>query len=87
MNNIEIYTKSYCPFCKRAKALLDSKGVTYREMEISSDRALQELMRERSGRTTVPQVFINDRHIGGSDDLMDANGSGLLDELLGLHVA
>ncbi len=83
MNNIDIYTKTYCPFCKRAKALLDAKGVSYRELEVSTDQALQQQMRERSGRRTVPQVFINNRHIGGSDDLIEANNSGLLDELLG----
>ncbi|MGQ7848323.1 glutaredoxin 3 [Granulosicoccus sp. 3-233] len=83
MNNIDIYTKTYCPFCKRAKALLDAKGVSYRELEVSTDQALQQQMRERSGRRTVPQIFINNHHIGGSDDLIDANNSGLLDELLG----
>jgi len=83
MNDIDIYTKTYCPFCKRAKALLDAKGVSYRELEVSTDQALQQQMRERSGRRTVPQVFINNRHIGGSDDLIEANNSGLLDELLG----
>lgn len=83
MNDIDIYTKTYCPFCKRAKALLDAKGVSYRELEVSTDQALQQQMRDRSGRRTVPQVFINNRHIGGSDDLIEANNSGLLDELLG----
>lgn len=82
MNNIEIYTKAYCPYCHRAKALLDSKGVSYKEYEVTLDQARQQEMRERSGRKTVPQVFINGDHIGGSDDLMDANNNGLLDTLL-----
>lgn len=83
MSNIEIYTKGYCPFCKRAKALLDARGVSYREYEVTANPALQQEMRERSARRTVPQIFIDDRHIGGSDDLIDANNSGLLDQLLG----
>jgi len=87
MNNIDIYTKSYCPFCTRAKALLDAKGVSYRELEVSTDQALQQQMRTRSGRRTVPQIFIGDHHIGGSDDLIDANNSGLLDKLLGLQAS
>ncbi|ASJ76299.1 glutaredoxin 3 [Granulosicoccus antarcticus] len=87
MINVEIYTKGYCPYCHRAKALLDEKGVSYTEYEVSTDQARQQEMRERSGRRTVPQVFINNRHIGGSDDLMAANHSGLLDELLSSHAA
>ena len=87
MTHVEIYTKSYCPFCKRAKALLDSKGISYHEYEISTDEARAQEMRDRSGRKTVPQVFINYRHIGGSDDLIAAERSGLLDELLGLQQA
>jgi glutaredoxin 3 len=87
MTMVEIYTKSYCPFCHRAKALLDAKGVSYREHEISSDHKLQDEMKERSGRHTVPQIFIDDQHIGGSDDLVLAQNSGLLDELLGFKTA
>jgi len=82
MNSIEIYSKSYCPFCHCAKALLDAKSVDYQEYELSSQPALEQEMRERSGRTSVPQVFINNHHIGGSDELADAQASGLLDELL-----
>jgi len=83
MNRIEIYTKSYCPFCHRAKALLDAKGIDYQEYELSSQPDLEQEMRVRSGRTSVPQVFINDQHIGGSDDLADAQANGTLDQLLG----
>lgn len=84
MKNVEIYTKHYCPFCHRAKALLDAKGVSFNEYELSADEKLRDEMIERSGRKTVPQVFIDGRHIGGSDDLIEANNSGLLDELLEL---
>ena len=86
MNKIEIYTKGHCPYCARAKALLDAKGVEYQEYEVSTDLALQQEMRKRSDRRTVPQVFINDQHIGGCDDLAEANRSGLLDELLSLQI-
>lgn len=85
MSQIEIYTKNYCPFCHRAKALLDSKGLSYKEFEISHNETLQQEMRTRSGRRTVPQVFIDNQHIGGSDDLDAANRNGSLDELLGLR--
>lgn len=83
MNKIEIYTKGHCPYCHRAKALLDAKGLSYQEYEISTDKKRQQEMIDRSKRRTVPQVFINDQHLGGSDDLAAAQKSGLLDELLG----
>lgn len=86
MNNIEIYTKGYCPYCQRAKALLDAKGLSYQEYEVSTDKARLQEMVERSNRRTVPQVFLNNQHIGGSDDLAVAESSGLLDELLGLQI-
>ena len=78
MANIEIYTKATCPFCIRAKALLNSKGVTFNELPIDGDAAKREDMIQRSGRTTVPQIFIDAQHIGGCDDLyaLDARTSG-----------
>lgn len=82
MNIVEIYSKNSCPYCQRAKALLTNKDIEFKEYEISTDAALQQQMQERSGRRTVPQVFINNKHIGGSDELSAANTSGLLDELL-----
>ena len=87
MMKVEIYTKSYCPYCHRAKALLDAKGVDYQEYEISTDESIQQEMRERSNRATVPQIFINNFHVGGSDDLLEAQENGLLDELLGIKAA
>lgn len=83
MAKVEIYTKSGCPYCARAKALLESKGVDFAETEISSDSAAREEMLGRAnGRTTVPQIFIDGEHIGGSDDLAALDGSGKLDALL-----
>ena len=82
MNEVTIYTKFYCPYCTRAKALLDRKGIAYHEIEVAHDPALQAEMQERSQRRTVPQIFIGDLHIGGSDDLFELERSGELDRLL-----
>ncbi len=82
MPAITIYTKPYCPYCIRAKALLDDKGVDYQEIEAAFDPALRDEMIGRSGRTTYPQIFIGDRHIGGCDDMMDLEMAGQLDALL-----
>lgn len=83
MAKVEIYTKYGCPYCARAKALLDGKGVQYEETDISGGGAKREEMLGRAnGRTTVPQVFIDGRHIGGSDDLAELNARGGLDPLL-----
>ncbi len=82
MINIEIYSKSYCPFCRNAKALLTRKGLSYTEYEITSDKHKTREMIKRSGRKTVPQIFINDQHIGGGQDLDDAEATGKLDQIL-----
>ena len=82
MANIEIYTKATCPFCIRAKALLNSKGVTFHELPIDGDAAKREEMIQRSGRTTVPQIFIDAQHNGGCDDLYALDSRGGLDPLL-----
>ncbi|MDP8994450.1 MAG: glutaredoxin 3 [Pseudomonadota bacterium] len=83
MARVEIYTKLMCPYCARAKKLLDSKGVAYEEIEISFDGAKrQEMMARANGRYTVPQIFIDGRHVGGSDDLAALDRSGRLDPLL-----
>lgn len=85
MATIEIYTKFLCPYCTRAKALFDGKGTTYREIDVTMDRAGFDAMVERAaGRRTVPQIFIDGRHIGGSDDLAALDAGGGLDPLLGL---
>ncbi|MGO2922243.1 MAG: glutaredoxin 3 [Hafnia paralvei] len=82
MANIEIYTKATCPFCHRAKALLQSKGAQFNEIAIDNDPKKREEMIERSGRTTVPQIFINGQHIGGCDDLHALDAKGGLEPLL-----
>lgn len=81
-DKITIYSKGYCPYCKRAKALLSSKGVTFHDIEITDNPRLTAEMIERSGRVTVPQIFIGDTHVGGSDDLFKLDAKGGLDPLL-----
>lgn len=82
-DSIVIYSKSYCPYCKGAKALLTQKGVSFTEYEISEDPARTAEMIERSGgRRTVPQIFIGDVHVGGGTDLAELNRTGGLDALL-----
>ncbi|VWX58510.1 glutaredoxin 3 [Sphingorhabdus sp. 109] len=83
MAKVEIYTKFTCGFCFRAKALLEGKNVSFEETDISMDGAKREEMIQRSGgRMTVPQIFIDNRHVGGSDDLAALDRSGELDALL-----
>ena len=83
MPKIEIYTKFLCPFCTRAKTLLGQKGASFDEYDISMGGPLRAEMLERSGgRQTVPQIFIDGRHIGGSDDLTALDRAGQLDPLL-----
>ena len=72
MPKVEIYTKSWCPYCARAKKDLDSKGVQYEEIDVTTDLEREREMATRSGRHTVPQIFINGLHLGGSDDLIAA---------------
>ncbi|MGB6168297.1 MAG: glutaredoxin 3 [Geitlerinemataceae cyanobacterium] len=80
---IEIYTWTYCPFCIRAKALLDRKGVEYTEYVIDGDEDARDKMSERAnGRRSVPQIFIDDLHIGGCDDIHALEHDGKLDPLL-----
>lgn len=80
---VEIYTWRTCPFCIRAKALLDKKGVEYTEYAIDGDEAARSKMAQRAnGRRSLPQIFINDQHIGGCDDIHALNAQGKLDPLL-----
>jgi glutaredoxin 3 len=84
MPNIVIYSTNVCPYCVAAKNLLKSKGLEWNEVRIDMDPAQRDYMLERSGgRRTVPQIFINDNHVGGFDDLVAADRSGRLSELLG----
>lgn len=83
MAKVEMYTTQVCPYCVRAKDLLKRKGVDVTEYRVDSDDAKRDEMLARSGgRRTVPQIFINDQHIGGSDDLYALDSKGELDGLL-----
>lgn len=83
MPKIVIYSTQTCPYCDRAKALLDKKGVTYQQILIDADPAQRDVMLEKSGgRRTVPQIFIDKRHVGGFDDLHAADSTGELDKWL-----
>lgn len=82
MPNIEIYTTAICPYCVRAKMLLKHKGASWTEIRIDRDQLRLHEMLRRSNRRTVPQIFINDQHIGGFDDLATLDERGELDALL-----
>ena len=83
MADVTIYTRQFCGFCTAAKRLLDTKGVAYREHDATFDPGLrQEMLARANGRTTFPQIFIGDIHVGGCDDLMALERAGKLDPLL-----
>ena len=82
MARIEIYTTPWCGYCARAKALLEKKGAAYDETDVMEDAVKRAEMRERSRSSTVPQIFINGQHIGGSDELAALEQAGKLDALL-----
>ena len=83
MARVEIYTKVFCGYCSRAKRLLDDKGVAYEEYDITLGGPKRaEMLQRAHGRSTVPQIFIDDRHVGGSDDLHELERGGRLDPLL-----
>lgn len=82
MPDIEIYTQDWCPFCVRATTLLTRKGVVFREIDAPGGSAERMESETRSGRTSVPQIFIAGQHVGGCDDLMALDRSGKLDVLL-----
>lgn len=83
MPEITIYAKSTCPYCHAAKAMLKRKGLTYTEIDVTYDREGQKAMAARAnGRSTVPQIFIGEKHIGGCDDIHALEASGGLDALL-----
>lgn len=84
MAKVVLYTTARCPYCVRAKMLLDRKGVAYEELRIDLNQDLVEEMTDRSRRFTVPQIFIDDFHVGGYDDLAQLEMSKQLDTLLGL---
>jgi len=82
---ITVYSTAFCPYCDRAKALLSRKGAPFTEVRVDEDPVRrEEMLRLSSGRRTVPQIFIGDRHVGGFDDLYALDRKGELDSLLGL---
>jgi glutaredoxin 3 len=82
MKPVTIYTTPWCPYCVRAKRLLQQKSVPYEEVDVSEDDEARIQLSVRTGQRTVPQIFIGDHHVGGSDDLHALDEAGELDELL-----
>jgi glutaredoxin 3 len=80
--DIVIYVTGWCPYCSRARALLSKKGLAFREIDVDEDPKLRQEMTARSGRRTVPQIFIGERHVGGCDDLVALDARGELDQLV-----
>lgn len=87
MPAIEVYASQFCPYCRWARALLDNKGVEYQVFDVDRDPQLRREMIARSGRTSVPQIFIDDYHVGGFDDLSALDRAGKLDELISSNAA
>lgn len=86
MTNVTIYTTMLCPYCFRAKALLEQKGIAYEEIDVGMDADKRAEMEERAnGGYTVPQIFIGESHIGGSDELVALEAAGELDQLLAVE--
>ncbi|KTD32958.1 glutaredoxin Grx [Legionella nautarum] len=82
MATVIMYSTGYCPYCRSAKALLEKKGVQYTDIRVDEDPSKRDEMIAKSGRHTVPQIFINGQHIGGCDDMYALDNQGQLDELL-----
>lgn len=82
MKPVTIYTTAWCPYCHRAKALLSKKGVDFNEIDVTVDAATRADMEQKAGRHTVPQIWIGDTHVGGSDDLHALERAGKLDAML-----
>jgi len=81
---VEVYSTSYCPFCRMAERMLDSKGIAYQAYDITHDPEKRDWLVAQTGQTTVPQIFVNDRSIGGFTDMRDLDQRGELDPMLGL---
>jgi glutaredoxin 3 len=79
---VEVYASAWCPYCTMAKRLLDKKGVAFTEHSVDGAPEVRAQMQARTGRHTVPQIFIGERHVGGCDDLMELEFDGELDDLL-----
>ena len=85
MANIEIYTVSWCGFCARAKKLLDSKGAAFTEIDLDVEDRRAEMVQRANGGRSVPQIFIDGKHVGGCDDLYALDAAGKLDPMLAGH--
>ena len=83
MPTVQMYATAVCPYCVRARQLLERKGVHFEEIRVDRDREQRKVMIQRSNRTTVPQIFIGDVHVGGYDDMAALEAAGKLDALLG----
>lgn len=81
---VVIYTSAFCPYCAWARRMLSGKGVAFEEIRVDRDPSQRDVMEERSGRTSVPQIFIGDAHVGGFDDMVALDREGRLDPMLGL---
>ena len=79
---VTMYTGGFCPYCSRARSLLEAKGVEWQEIDIEADSSKRAEMIARSGRRSVPQIFIGEHHVGGSEELRDLDRAGGLDALL-----
>lgn len=79
---VTLYTTRFCPYCIRARSFLDARGVNYEEIAVDHDPQLRRQMTERSGRTSVPQIWIGEQHIGGCDELLQLARQGRLDTML-----
>lgn len=85
MTNVVMYTTAWCPYCVRARRLLDAKGIQYTDIRVDAEPERRAEMEARAnGRTSVPQIFIDDLHVGGFDDMAELDVEGRLDPLLGL---
>jgi glutaredoxin 3 len=85
MAEVELYTTPFCPYCTRARALLDHKGIAFTDIDITEEPARRaEMIRRAGGRTSVPQIFIDGEHIGGSDELVALDRAGELNAKLGM---
>jgi len=85
MPEVVIYSTRFCPYCIRARMLLDNKNITYTEIRVDEQTEQRSVMEQRSQRTSVPQIFIDDYHVGGCDDLFALESQGKLDFKLGLN--
>ncbi len=85
MFKVEIYTTNYCPYCVKAKVLLKKKGINFTEIEVKTNQDRLDLVKKSGGKKTVPQIFINDKNIGGCDDLYQLDQENKLDNLLKIN--